>query len=173
MLFSYPEVLYHCFGSSVTFVLDETHWQRINAKVTSHMFSFLASVEGTTVCLEIPLQSPPPPPGRPSLGNRPPPPHPGDHRALTREFARGGEGTSYSYSTLCDVLPRSFGVASFQPPISDYSSWGPEILLSPPSPFHSWSSHDLNSLPVCPDCRCTCNACSPKVQSLKTERCDS
>ena len=29
--------------------------------------------EGTTVCLEIPLQSPPPP-GRPSLGNRLPPP---------------------------------------------------------------------------------------------------
>ena len=39
----------------------------------------LASVEGTTVCLEIPLQSPPP--------------HPGDRRALTREFARGGQGT--------------------------------------------------------------------------------
>ena len=33
----------------------------INAKVASHVFSLLASVEGTTVCLEIPLQSPPPP----------------------------------------------------------------------------------------------------------------
>ena len=48
------------FGSSMTFVLDETHWHRINAKVASHVFSLLASVEGTTVCLEIPLQSPPP-----------------------------------------------------------------------------------------------------------------
>ena len=27
---------------------------------TSHVSSLLASVEGTTVCLEIPLQSPPP-----------------------------------------------------------------------------------------------------------------
>ena len=44
----------------------------INAKVASHVFSLLASVEGTIVCLEIPLQSPPP--GRPSLGDRPPPP---------------------------------------------------------------------------------------------------
>ena len=41
----------------------------INAKVASHVFSLLASVEGTTICLEIPLQSPPPP-GRPSLGDR-------------------------------------------------------------------------------------------------------
>ena len=45
----------------------------INAKVASHVFSLLASVEGTTVCLEIPLQ-PPPPPRRPSFGDRPPPP---------------------------------------------------------------------------------------------------
>ena len=58
---SYAEVLYRSFGSSITFVLDETHWHRINAKVASHVFSLLASVEGTTVCLEIPLQSPPPP----------------------------------------------------------------------------------------------------------------
>ena len=33
----------------------------INAKVASRVFSLLASVEGTTVCLKIPLQSPPPP----------------------------------------------------------------------------------------------------------------
>ena len=33
----------------------------INAKIASHMFSLVASVEGTTVCLEIPLLSPPPP----------------------------------------------------------------------------------------------------------------
>ena len=82
MVFSYPEVLYRSFGSSITFVLDETHWHRINAKVSSHVFSLLASVEGTTVCLEILLQpppppretvtwqpSPPPPPGRPSCAN--------------------------------------------------------------------------------------------------------
>ena len=75
VLFSYPEVLHRSFGSSITLVLDETHWHRINAKVASHVFSLLASVEGTTVCLEIPLQSPPPPPpGRPSLGDRLPPP---------------------------------------------------------------------------------------------------
>ena len=50
----------------------------------------LASVEGTTVCLEILLQSPPPPPGRPSLGDRliPPPPM-GDRSALQGEIARG------------------------------------------------------------------------------------
>ena len=73
MLFSYPEVLYRSFGSSITFGLDETCWQRISAKVASHVFSLLASVEGTTVCFELPLQSPPPP-GRPSLGDRVPPP---------------------------------------------------------------------------------------------------
>ena len=69
-------------------------WHRINAKVASHVFSLLASMEGTTVCLEIPLQSPPP---RETVTWRPsPPPHPGDRRALTREFARGGQGTSIS-----------------------------------------------------------------------------
>ena len=50
----------------------------INAKVASHVFSLLASMEGTILCLEIPLQSPPPPglgdrlpplPGRPSRAN--------------------------------------------------------------------------------------------------------
>ena len=46
----------------------------INAKVASHVFSLLASVEGTTVCLEIPLQSPPPPPGDHHLATVPPPP---------------------------------------------------------------------------------------------------
>ena len=66
----------------------------INAKVASHMFSLLASVEGTTVCLEIPLQSPPP---RETVTWRPSPPppptHPGDRRALPREFARGAGGS--------------------------------------------------------------------------------
>ena len=49
----------------------------------------LASVEGTTVCLEIPLQ-PPPPWETVTWRPFPPPPHPGDRRALTREFAGGG-----------------------------------------------------------------------------------
>ena len=71
-------------------MLDETHWHRINAKVASHVFSLLASVEGTTVCLEIPLQSPPPPGDRHLATVSPP--HPGDRRALTREFARGVQG---------------------------------------------------------------------------------
>ena len=90
MLFSYPEVLYRSFGSSITFVLDETHWHRINAKVASHVFSLLASVEGTTVCLEIPLQCPPPP-GTPSLGDRLPPP-PGRPSRATPGLCKGGGG---------------------------------------------------------------------------------
>ena len=75
-----PRSSYRSFASSITLVLDETHWHRINAKVASHVFSLLASVEGTTACVEIPLQPPPPPPG--------------DRRGLTREFARGRKGTT-------------------------------------------------------------------------------
>ena len=104
VLFSYPEDLYRSFGSSITFVLDETHWHRINAKVASHVFSLLASVEGTTVCLEIPLQSPPPP-GRPSLGDRLPPP-PGRPSRATPGLCKGGGGYP-------EILYRSFG-----PPIT-------------------------------------------------------
>ena len=51
-----------CLGSAVTSVPHESRWQSINAKVASLVFCLLASVEGTTVCLGIPLQSPPPPP---------------------------------------------------------------------------------------------------------------
>ena len=83
--------LHRSFGSAITFVLDETHWHRINAKVASHVFSLLASVEGTTVCLEIPLQCPPPPPGTPSLGDRPPPP-PGRPPRATPGLCKGGGG---------------------------------------------------------------------------------
>ena len=72
-------------------MLDETHWHRINAKVASHVFSLLASVEGTTVCLEIPLQCPPPPPGTPSLGDRLPPP-PGRPSRATPGLCKGGGG---------------------------------------------------------------------------------
>ena len=68
VLFSYPEVLYRSFGSSITFVLDEHIG--INARVASHVFS----VEGTTVCLEIPLQPPPPPGDRHLATVSPPPP---------------------------------------------------------------------------------------------------
>ena len=71
----------------------------INAKVASHVFSLLASVEGTTDCLEIPLQSPPPPGDR-HLATVSPPPHPGDRRALTREFARGAGGSLPSCTVL-------------------------------------------------------------------------
>ena len=87
--FLYPEVLYHSFGSLMTFVLDKSHLLHINAKVASHVFPLLASVEGTTVCLEIPLH--PPPPERPSLGDRRPS-LPGDRRVLTWEIARGAGG---------------------------------------------------------------------------------
>ena len=90
VLFLYPEVLYRSFGSPITFVLRESHWQSINAKIASPVFCLLPSVEGATVCLEIPLQPPPPPPGRPSLGD--PPPAMGDRCSLQGEIARGGEG---------------------------------------------------------------------------------
>ena len=63
----------------------------------SPVFSLLASVEGTTVCLEIPLQ-PPPPLGRLSLGDRLPPPHLGDRCALTGEIASGGGDCFYMIS---------------------------------------------------------------------------
>ena len=50
-----PKALYGCCLVN-EFVFDEGYWHH-----TSYMFSWLASVQGTTVCLEIPLQSPPPP----------------------------------------------------------------------------------------------------------------
>ena len=58
--------------------LHESYWQSINAKVASLVFCLLASVEGTTIRLEIPLQSPPPR-GRPS-------------RATGGDFTAGGGG---------------------------------------------------------------------------------
>ena len=87
-----PKALYGCV------VLDEIHWHRINAKVASHVFSLLASVEGTTVCLEIPLQSPPPPGDRHLVTVSPP--HPGDRRALPRDFARGAGGMGYALAAV-------------------------------------------------------------------------
>ena len=86
----------------------------INAKVASHVFFLLASMQGTILCLEIPLQSPPPPPGDRHLATVSPP-YPGDRRALTREFARGAGGrrddaglrkhmSLYSTFVGCNVL---------------------------------------------------------------------
>ena len=72
LLFSCSEVLCRSLGSPVTFVLHESRWQCINATVASLVFWLPASVQGTTICLEIPLRSAPP--RRPSLGDRPPPP---------------------------------------------------------------------------------------------------
>ena len=59
-------------------------------QVASRVFCLLASVEGTTVCLELPSQSPPCR-GRPSLGDRllpPPPPPPAWGRGASH--AKGG-----------------------------------------------------------------------------------
>ena len=83
----------------------------INAKVASHVFSLFASVEGTTVCLEIPLQSPPPPPGRPSLGDRLPPPPPGRPSRANPGVCKGGGGcvvqvADYLYGVLYNVFAR-------------------------------------------------------------------
>ena len=97
-------------ASPIGVVLDETHWHRINAKVASHVFSLLASVEGTTVCLEIPLQSPPPPRETVTRRPSPPTPHPGDRRALIWEFARGGglvvtaQGGACATGVMCLIV---------------------------------------------------------------------
>ena len=47
-----------------------SHWQSINAEVASLVFCLLASMEGSTVCFEIPL---PPPPLSETSTWRPPP----------------------------------------------------------------------------------------------------
>ena len=70
-----------------SFVLHESHWQSINAKVASPVICLLASVEGTTVCLEIPLRSPNAPPGDRHLATVSGPM--GDHRALQGDISRG------------------------------------------------------------------------------------
>ena len=68
-------------------------------QVASTVFCLLALVEGTTVCLEIPLQSPPPG-GRPSLGGSLPPPpltQGGGSSHVTRgDFKCRGGGSPFS-----------------------------------------------------------------------------
>ena len=61
------------FGSSITFVLDETHWHHINAKVAYTCPLCLRQWRVPQFALRYPC-NPPPPPGRPSLGDRLPPP---------------------------------------------------------------------------------------------------
>ena len=82
-------ILYRSFGSSITFVLDETYWHRINAKVASHVFACLHQWRVPQFALQYPC-NPPPPPGRPSLGDRLPPP-PG---SANPGVCKGGEGMS-------------------------------------------------------------------------------
>ena len=91
VLFSYPENIYCSFGPPITSVLHESRWQSINANVALLVFCLLASVEGTTVCVEIPLQSPPSPPSHlatvsPALGGR-------LSHAVQGDF-KAGEGTA-------------------------------------------------------------------------------
>ena len=93
VLFSYPEILYRSFGPPITCVLHESRWQSITAKVASLVFCLLASVEGTTVCLELPLQSPALPQG----GDHhlatvcpPCPPRGRPSRPVGRDFKGGG-----------------------------------------------------------------------------------
>ena len=78
MLFSYAEVLCRSFGPPITFMLHESRWQSINVKVASPVLCLLASVGNTTVCLEIPLQSPRP--GGETVTWRPCPPLPPGER---------------------------------------------------------------------------------------------
>ena len=92
VLSSYPEILYRSFGPPITSVFHESRWQSIDAKDTSLVFCLLASVEGTMVCLRIPLQCPPPPPGgRPS-------------RAREADFkGGGGNHAGIHHSADCDT----------------------------------------------------------------------
>ena len=57
------------------------------------MFYLLASVEGTTICLEIPL-NPPPPPGDHYLAT-PPPPHTRLSRAMGGHSKGGSRGSQH------------------------------------------------------------------------------
>ena len=92
-----------------------------STKVASHVFSLLASVEGTTVCLEIPLQCPPPPPGHRHLVTVSPP-HPGDRRALPRDFARGAGGMRATPAANPPIHSSALWLAGTGP-VPDPATW--------------------------------------------------
>ena len=94
-------------------VLDETHWHHINVKVASHVFSLLASVEGTTACLEIPLPSPPPPGDRHLATVSPPPPPPGRPSRANPGVCKGGTG--YKNKLKCRAIQDPLQVNSSDP----------------------------------------------------------
>ena len=78
--------------------VDHESAQLSRLEAVAHVFSLLASVEGTTVCLEIPLQCPPPP-GTPSLGDRLPP-APGRPSRATPGLCKGGGGYFFEASKM-------------------------------------------------------------------------
>ena len=72
----------HKFATFGTYALvGSLRWDHESTQLSrlEAVFSLLASMESTAVCLEIPLQSPPP--------------HPGDRRKPTWEIVRGAWGT--------------------------------------------------------------------------------
>ena len=56
------------------FVLDETHWHRINAEVASHVLSLLAQWRVPQFAPRHPCNAPPPPPHRHLVTVSPPAP---------------------------------------------------------------------------------------------------
>ena len=103
----------------------------LDAFLKPNAIVLLASVEGTTFCFEIPLQSPPPP-GRPSLGDRLPPP-PGRPPRANLGVCKGGKGyleppwSPVVGAPIC-CMPLSacaFSVLQMFPPASATSAVGP------------------------------------------------
>ena len=81
-------------------MLHESRWQSINAKVVSLVFCLLASVEGTKVRLEIPLQSPPSPKG-------------GDRHFVTAPPPPEGETSACYVSVSNEVVDKLLSCLSF------------------------------------------------------------
>ena len=97
-------------------------------QVASPVFCLLASVEGTTVCVEIPLQSPPPPGGetvtwRPSS---PSPPPPTETVAHCGGRLQGGAGTR---KERCQLVCNPGG--SLAAPGDNLAAVAPEFHLTP------------------------------------------